>query len=74
MATQKAKAAGLQTKGLKVIARRDSFRRCGRVFGGEAVVIPLSDLTEEQVEQLKAEPLLVCQEVDIEPPAAEEKG
>lgn len=67
MATQKSKAAGGADKGLKVTARADHFRRCGFAFTGEATVIPLADLTEEQVEQLKKEPLLVVQEVDIKP-------
>lgn len=72
MATdKKSKAAGPATKGLKVIARRDNFRRAGHVFGSEAVVIALSELTDEQVEQLKNEPLLVVQEVDIKPEATE---
>lgn len=65
MATTKAKPAGDASKGLKVTARADHFRRAGFAFTGEARVIPLSDLTEEQVEQLKNEPLLVVQEVDI---------
>lgn len=62
------KAAGPATKGLKVIARRESFRRAGLTFSGEARTIPLAELTDEQVELLKGEPLLVVQEVDIELP------
>lgn len=61
------KAAGSATRGLRVIARRDSFRRAGHVFSGEAKTIALADLTEDQVELLKSERLLVVQEVDIEP-------
>lgn len=67
MATTKAKPAGDASKGLKVTARADHFRRAGHVFTGEARVIPLSDLTDEQVEQLKTEPMLVVQDVDIKP-------
>lgn len=66
MATAKPKAAGSADKGLKVTARTDHFRRAGHVFTGEARVIPLADLTEEQAEQIKTEPMLVAQEVDIE--------
>lgn len=70
MATAKTpKAAGPATKGIKVIARAATFRRAGFVFGAEPVVIPLAGLTDEQVEQLRTEPLLVCQDVDIEVPA-----
>ena len=69
MATKKAKpeAAGPDTKGLKVIARPEAFRRAGYAFTREPLTIPLSDLTEEQVDLLKGEPALVVQEVDIEP-------
>lgn len=73
MATTKAKAAGGADKGLKVIARAAHFRRAGFAFTGEPTVIPLSELTEEQVEQLKAEPLLVVQEVDIKAEAEAKK-
>lgn len=69
MATAKktAKAAGPATKGLKVTTRRDGFRRAGREWNGTEVV-PLSELTEDQVELLKGETtMLVVEEVDIEP-------
>lgn len=65
MATTKAKPAGDASKGLKVTARADHFRRAGFAFTGEARVIPLSDLTVDQVEQLKTEPMLVVQDVEI---------
>lgn len=64
------RAAGPATKGLKVTARPASFRRAGHTFSGEAKTIPLSELTEQQVEQIKADPNLVWQEVDVEEPAA----
>lgn len=74
MATaNKAKAAGPATRGLKVIARAATFRRAGHVFGAEPVTIALADLTEDQVEQLKSETMLVVQEVDIEQPKEEVK-
>jgi Mu-like prophage FluMu N-terminal domain len=63
----KAKPAGAATKGLKVIAKRDGFRRAGHVFSGEAKVLPLSELTEEQADAIRAESMLVCTEVEIEP-------
>lgn len=68
MATaKKPKAAGPADKGLKVTSRPASFRRGGYTFTGEAQVIPLSDLTEEQVEQITGDTNLVSQLVDIEP-------
>jgi hypothetical protein len=74
MATAKqVKAAGPETKGLKVTARPASFRRAGYSFGSEPRVIALSDLTQEQVEQLEGDTNLVCQRVDIEAPAAKKE-
>ena len=62
------KPAGPADKGLRIVARKDVFRRCGRTFGAEAVTIPLADLTQEDVTALKDEPQLVVVDVDIEPP------
>lgn len=63
--TPKAKAAGPSTKGLQVIARPAQFRRAGFAFSAEPTVIPLSELSEDQLELLRNEPQLVCTEVDI---------
>lgn len=72
MATQKTKpkAAGAATDGIKVTARPDTFRRGGYTFSAEARVIALSELTEEQLEQIEGEANLVCQRVTIDQPAA----
>lgn len=40
---------------LTISAKRDGFRRCGMVFGREAVEVTV---TPEQAEILKAEPML----------------
>lgn len=69
MATKQTKAAGAADKGLKVTARPASFRRAGYTFTAEARVIPLSELTDEQVSQIEGDPYLVSQRVDIEVPA-----
>lgn len=70
-AAAKKKAAGGADKGLKVTSRPATFRRAGYNFSSEARVIPLSELTEEQYEQITHETSLVAQLVDIEPEAAE---
>jgi hypothetical protein len=59
------KPAGSADKGLKIVARKDSFRRCGRVFGAEPTVISLADLSEDDVTTLKDEPQLVVVECDM---------
>lgn len=74
MASAKTKAAGPATKGLRVVARREVFRRAGRVFTAEATTIPLSELSDDDVDALKAEPQLVVSEVDIEPAAQDKKA
>lgn len=74
MATDnKGKAVGAANKGLKVTARPATFRRAGYAFSAEAVVIPLSDLTEGQVAQIEGDPNLVSQRVDIEVAAEPKK-
>ena len=72
MATSNSKkgAGGPAGKGLRVVAKKDGFRRAGRVFTGDAQVIPYEDLTAEEVEQLTTESMLVVMEVDL-PKAAE---
>lgn len=47
---------------LRVIAKREGFRRAGMTFGSESTRLVVSDLTAEQIAQLKAEPMLVVTE------------
>jgi hypothetical protein len=63
--------------GLRVVSKSPlgTFRRCGFVFGLQPVVLPLSQLTAEQIDRLRAEPMLDVtdvQDAGAEPaPAAE---
>ena len=75
--SQKNKAvakAGTADKGLKVTSRPATFRRAGHTFSSEARTIPLSELTDEQVELIESDPNLVSQRVDIEVAAATADG
>jgi hypothetical protein len=57
--------ATVAEKGVRVLyvtAKRPSFRRAGIEFGGEQKRLVVSELTNEQIAQLKAEPLLVVVE------------
>jgi hypothetical protein len=74
MATNDKKPGGPTGKGLKVVPKRDGFRRAGHVFSGDGKTIAYADLTVGQVELLKGEPMLVVMEVDLpkEEPAKEE--
>lgn len=74
MATSnKAKAAGPKTKGLAITAKRERFFSGGitEPFGFEARTIALADLTEDQVEELKADTFLIVKEVEVDVPAEE---
>ena len=65
------KAAGPEDQGFQVVAKRGSFWRAGRHFGSEPTIVPLSELTEVQAEQLWEEGQpggqLVVTKVDIPP-------
>ena len=51
---------------IKVEAKTDSFWRAGAKWSRKARVVPVSAFTEEQLQQLKDEPLLVVTPVDSE--------
>lgn len=57
---------------LSVRSRPESFCRCGRRFTREATLIPLAELTEEEVARLAAEPQLAVEHTEIAPVAAGE--
>ena len=58
-----------KVKALKIIAKKDGFRRCGYAFGSEATIIKKDDLNAGQIKTLKAEPMLMVSETTV---AAEE--
>lgn len=51
---------------ISVIAMRDGFYRAGRRWSNSETVVPLSELTKEQIRQLEDEPALIVSEVEIE--------
>ena len=69
------KAAGPGNRGFQVVAKRGSFWRGGLHFGSEPRIVPLSELTELQAEQIFEEGQpggqLVVTQVDIEAEQAE---
>ncbi len=69
------KPGGPAGKGLKVVSKRDGFRRAGYVFSGEGQTIPYADLTGDQIDMLKGDPMLIAIEVDLpkEEPAKDPK-
>lgn len=53
-------------KALHVRAANGPFRRAGITFCKEAIVIPLDNLSEEQITMIKSEPMLAVSEIEIE--------
>lgn len=51
-------------KMLRIVAKREDFRRAGRIFGSTPVDIPLSSLTSRLLHELKHDPMLVCHEMN----------
>lgn len=59
------------TAGLAVTSIRDGFRRAGYSFGKQPTVIPVSDLSEEQMEAIANEPMLSVRMVRVDPKSSE---
>jgi hypothetical protein len=51
---------------LQVVAKRDGFRRAGIRFGSEPINVPIADLKKDQVTAIKAEPMLIAVETEVE--------
>lgn len=51
---------------LRVSSKREGFRRAGHAFYAQPRDIAINDLTEDQIEQIKADPMLTCAEVEVE--------
>lgn len=51
--------------GLKVTSKKDGFRRGGRAWQG-TTELRADELTKEQLAQLKSEPLLAVEEIEME--------
>lgn len=54
--------------GLKVVSKRDGFYRAGVSWTGETKV-PVSDFTDEQVQLLRDEPMLIVSNCKVKVPA-----
>lgn len=61
-----------KVKGVRVASKQEGFRRAGRAWSAEATDVAVSDLTKEQLAQLKSDPMLVV--VDIEMDVEGESG
>lgn len=60
------KPAGNAAEGLRVVCKQPKgMWRGGRFWPSETTDVSLADLTEDQAEQIRGEPMLVVQEVTI---------
>ncbi|WP_034629488.1 HI1506-related protein [Desulfotruncus alcoholivorax] len=59
---------------IKIISLKDRFRRCGVEHPSKPVVYPDNKFTKEQLEKLKAEPMLVVEVVKEEKKPNGDKG
>lgn len=64
--TTKQPVTKVRVQVLYVVAKREGFRRAGMAFGSEKTRLVVSKLTDEQIDQLKTEPMLVVTEVTEE--------
>lgn len=60
-----AKSRARKGKALRISAKAARFRRAGITFGREPTVVMLSDLEKDQVEQLRAEPMLTVEDIEV---------
>lgn len=60
-----------KVKALSITSSREGFRRAGYAFGKEAKVIPLADLSKNQLSQIRAEGFLAVSEIEIDAPFEE---
>lgn len=59
---------------LRIASKINGFRRCGKAHPAAAVDHPPGTFSEKEVEALKAEPMLVVQEISSAPSASEDSG
>lgn len=55
-----------KVKALQVVAKVERFRRGGHVFSRAETTVKLDELTDEQIKQIKGEPLLTVTEVEVD--------
>lgn len=59
---------------IKIISKKDGFRRCGIAHPAASVIHPDGTFTAEQIKVLKTEPMLIVEEVKEPKPKAGGQG
>lgn len=65
--------AAASKKIIRITAKANGFRRCGVAHPAQATDYDAVRFSKEQIEILKAEPMLVVQELDVAQPAPAKK-
>lgn len=60
------RAAPGKIAAITVTCAREGFRRGGRAWFVAPVTVPVADFTDEQLAQIRAEPLLTVEDVEID--------
>ncbi len=63
-AAGKAPAAGMEERQIRIVARRDGFRRCGVAHSAAPAFHPCDRFTADELERLRADPMLIVDVVD----------
>lgn len=69
-ATTESKKTSKKTPGLRVTSKRDGFRRGGREWSG-STELALDALSKDQLAQIRAEPLLIVEDIELDAPETE---
>lgn len=56
---------------LRIMAKRDGFRRCGRAWSAKPAEVSAEEFTQEELQTLIDEPMLVIESVEPENPGKE---
>jgi len=68
------KTKTVKVKALSVKSSVDGFRRGGRAWGKDETTVKLSELTKEQIAQIKGESMLSVTEVEVDEEADDTTG
>ena len=68
---EQAPASVRTVHGIRVTAKVNGFRRAGRAWTTGAVEMPVSEFTKAQLAQIRAEPMLVVTDIEINADVAE---
>lgn len=66
VADEKPQITAGKVAGLRVTARQAGFRRAGRAWSTDPTDVPESDFTDDQIDALLDDPMLIVEEIEID--------